>query len=91
MYNQIVHSKIELLGQVIADIRDIELAISIVDDPSLIMEYQKERNDLIEELNSVSDRCLVIIEAYMEDCKDQQIPIFLDYYRVYRELKRAQI
>jgi hypothetical protein len=91
MFCQPVDNKIELLGHVIADLKDMELAISIVNDPALIMEYEIERKALIQELNEVSERCVVLIEAYMQDCKEQNIPPYLNYYRVLRELRRSII
>jgi len=88
---QPIDSKIELLGHVIQDLKDIELAISIAADPSLLHEYETERKVLVQELNEVSSRCIVLLEAYMEDCKSQQIPPYLNYFRVLRELRRSII
>lgn len=88
---QPLDSKIELLGHVISDLKDIELAISIAADPALLHEYHIERKALIQELNEVSERCTVLIEAYMQDCKEQGVPPYLNYYRVLRELRRSMV
>lgn len=91
MYNKSIHSKIEVLGQVISDIKEIEYEMQITNDPSLIEDLTEEKNELIMELDMIGVKCITLIEAYMEDCKDNDYPIFLDYYRVLKELKKAEL
>lgn len=91
MYNPSIHNKIELLGQVISDIKGVEADIQVTTDPSLILELTEEKNELIEELDMVGMRCIVLIEAYVQDCKDNDYPVYLDYYRVLKELKKAEL
>lgn len=91
MYNHSIHSKIELLGQVITDIKEIEYEMQIVNDPSLLEDLIEEKNELIEELDMVGMKCITLIEAYMQDCKDNDYPVYLDYFRVLKELKKADL
>lgn len=91
MYNPSIHSKIELLGQVISDIKSVEMEIQIVNDPALINELREEKNELMVELDMVGMKCVTLIEAYMEDCKANDLPIFLDYFRVLKELRKAEL
>ena len=84
-----IDSKIALLGYVITDLNDIELAISVVDDPALIHEYEQDRTALIKELIEVSNRCIILLEAYMQDCKEQNLPPYINYFRILRELRRS--
>lgn len=91
MYNYSIHSKIELLGQVITDIKELEAELQFINDPSLIEDLLIEKGELIEELDMVGMRCITLIEAYMMDCKESSIPIYLDYYRVLKELKKADL
>lgn len=91
MYNKTIHSKIELLGQVISDLKSCEADIEVTTDPALRSEYEEERLLIAEELDEVGNRCIKIIEAYIEDCKDNDIPVYLDYVRVLKALKGSVI
>jgi hypothetical protein len=90
MYNSSIHKKIQLLGYVMDDIAEVREMLSNCSDPSLILEYEEELESLIEELNEVAERCIYIIGVYVEACKENNEPVYLDYYRVYKELKKAQ-
>ena len=91
MYNQHIHNRIEHLGQVISDLKSCENDIQLTTDPALIQEFTEERDQLAEELDMVGRNCITVLEAYLADCKDQSIPVFLDYYRVYRALLNAEV
>lgn len=91
MYNAIIHKKISLLGYVIDDIRELERSMQTVTEPSLLIEYREEMISLIEELNSTSQRCIELLEVYIEECKELNSPVLLDYYRVLKELKKARL
>ncbi len=89
MADPIIFNKIQLLGYVIDDIRELEDIIRNTADPSLIAQYREEMRGLITELNEVSARCIVLLSAYLEECKENNYPVSLDYYRVYKELSKA--
>jgi len=91
MFDVTIHRKIELLGQVMDDIKEVETAIQLTTDPSLLKEYKDERRELICELDEIGNRCIVLLEAYVQDCKDNDIPVYLDYFRVLTELKKATL
>lgn len=90
MRSQLVHNKIALLGSVIDDIRALEVHMQYVADPALLIEYKVDMAALILELDSVSERCVTLLEAYVEDCRDAGIPVLLDYFRVLKELQRVK-
>jgi len=89
MYSSAVSSKIHLLGAVIDDIRSLELDMSECLDPSLLMEYKQEMRDLKEELEEVGLRVIHLIEIYIEECRELDVPVSLDYVRVLKELKKS--
>ena len=91
MFNSTIHNRIEHLGQVISDLKSCEDYLQRTSDPALIQEITEERNQLADELDMVGRNCIKVLQAYMEDCKDQNIPVFLDYYRVYRALLNAEV
>jgi hypothetical protein len=91
MYNTSIHKRIEHLGQVINDLKSCEADIQFTSDPSLKHELNEERNQLAEELDMVGRNCISVLEAYMEDCKDNDIPVFLDYWRVLVALRNAEV
>jgi hypothetical protein len=91
MYDSSIHNRIEHLGQVIADLKSCENDIAITTDPSLIIELKEERGQLAEELDLAGRNCIKILEAYMQDCKAEGIPVFLDYFRVLTALRNAEV
>lgn len=91
MYNKNIHNRIEQLGQVISDLKSCESEMRAASDPALVSELQEELNELALELDYVGKNCIKILEAYFEDCRQDNIPIFLDYKRVYNELKNASL
>jgi hypothetical protein len=90
MFNHPVHRQIEILGQVIDDLKRCEAEIQTTNDPALIFEYEEERNALADELDYVARNCTKVLEAYMEDCKINNIPVYLDYQRVLKELRLSE-
>lgn len=91
MYDPIVLNKIQLLSYVIEDIKELEEDMKYTEDPSLLLQYREDMRELIAELNEVSSRCIALIEIYLQECKETNEPVCLDFYRVYRELNKARI
>jgi len=89
MYNTAIFKKIQLLSYVMDDIKELDDNIANTTDPSLLIQYRQEMTVLIEELSEVSLRILSMIEEYMEECKKNDEPIMLDFYRVYKQLSKA--
>ena len=90
MHNPIIFRKIQLLGYVISDIRSLERVMLDTSDPELLLMYRDDMKLLIAELNEVSARCLFLLKAYLEGCRETSYPVVLDYYRVYKELSKAE-
>ena len=91
MYNESIHKRIEHLGQVISDLKSCEADLQFTSDPALKQEINEEREALADELDMVGRNCIKVLEAYIEDCKEQNVPIFLDYWRVYKALLNAEV
>lgn len=91
MFSPIIHKRIEHLGQVISDLKSCETDLQFTSDPALKHELNEERNQLAEELDMVGRNCITVLEAYVEDCKENDIPIFLDYWRVLVALRNAEV
>ena len=89
MQNKAVHNKIYLLGSVIDDIKALEQLMGQCEDPSLLIQYKQEMVGLKDELNEVGLRVIHLIEVYIEECKEQDVPVLLDYVRVLKELKKS--
>lgn len=89
MYSDLIHRRIERLGNAIADVKEAEIQLQNVNDPALIAEYEEELREYIQELEEVGNDMIILLEAYVEDCKEEGLPVYLDYYRVLTELKKA--
>lgn len=90
MQSPIINRRIEYLAQLVLDIREVQNDIRMTGDPSLILEYEEEKKVLFEDLEEQAKNLIYILEAYFQDCKDENIPIELSYYKVYRELHNAR-
>jgi hypothetical protein len=78
------------LQELFVDIRSIQSDIEVTKDPALIFEYEEEQELLFDELEAHAQDAIFILEAYFQDCKEQNIPVMIEYYRVYRELSNAR-
>lgn len=90
MYDDKILNKIRLLGYVIDDVKELDVAIAQTTDPALLMEYKQEMRSLITELNEVSFRVIDLLDQYLADCKETGEPVSLDYYRVWKQLSLAR-
>ena len=78
------------LEQLFLDLKEVNTDIGTAGDPSLILEYEEEKKVLYKELEQEAMNALYLLEAYIDDCKTENIPIILEYYKVYRELSNAR-
>lgn len=90
MMSPLVHRKIEYLGDIITDLKMLDEELESTNDVGLRFELEEEKDELLKMFDEAANDCLVILEAYMDDCKEQGIPVYLDYKRVLRELKNAK-
>lgn len=86
MYSPLVHARIERVGLIIERIKELDNEFDILDDESEFESYEEEREALVDELDEAGGECLILLESYFQDCEDENIPVYLDYYRVYRAL-----
>lgn len=86
MYSPLIHSRIERVGIIIERIKELDNEFDIIDDESEFQNYEEERKELVDELDEAGADCLILLESYFEDCKEEDIPVYIDYYRVYRAL-----
>jgi hypothetical protein len=87
MYSPLIHRRIEYLSSIITRLKECTENIEVAGDPSLIMELEEERQGIAVEMVDAGQHCITLLEAYLDDCKTENIPVFLDYWRVYKALK----
>ena len=90
MISPLVNRKIEYLGEVITDLKILDEEIESTNDVGLLYELEEEKIELLKLFDDAALDCMSILEAYMQDCKDEGIPVYLDYKRVLNELKKAK-
>ncbi len=90
MRSAIIDRRLMYLEQLFIDLKEIQDDINITGDPALILEYEEDKEVLYNDLEDHAQDALFLLEAYIEDCKAEQIPIVLEYFRVFKELDRAR-
>ena len=90
MRSSIIDRRLLYLEQLFVDMKEIQTDIGLSHDPALKMEYEEDIRVLYEDFEDHAQDALFLLEAYIDDCKTEQIPIVLEYYRVYRELDNAR-
>lgn len=90
MRSAIIDRRLMYLEQLFIDLKEIQDDINVTGDPALILEYEEDKEALYNDLEDHAQDALFLLEAYIEDCKLEQIPIVLEYFRVYKELSNAR-
>lgn len=90
MRSAIIDRRLMYLEQLFIDLKEIRDDISVTNDPALIMEYEEDANVLMNDLEDHAQDVLFLLDAYMEDCKNENLPIILEYYKIYKELNCAR-
>ncbi len=90
MRSSLIDRRLRYLEQLFIDLREIQTDIYQSQDPSLRFEYEEEKELLFDDLEMHAQDALFVLEAYFEDCKNNNLPVVLEYYRVYRELNNAR-
>lgn len=90
MRSQLVDRRLRYLEELFVDLNEIQTDINEAGDPSLIYEYEREKDALFDDLEEHAQDALFILEAYFKDCETEQLPVVLEYYRVYKELINAR-
>jgi len=90
MMSPLVHRKIEYLGDIITDLKILDEELEATNDVGLRYQLEEEKEEVLKLFDEAANDCLIILEAYMDDCKEHGIPVYLDYKRVLRELKNAK-
>lgn len=88
MRSAVIDRRLLYLEQLFVDLKEIQNDIELSHDPSLKMEYEEDKKVLYEDFEDHAQDALFLLEAYIEDCKTESLPITLEYYRVYNELKK---
>lgn len=91
MYSPLIHNRIEHIGIIIEKIKALDEEYDMMSDSSDVDEdmYEEERTALVDQLDEAGAECILILEAYFQDCEDENIPVYLDYYRVYKALSES--
>lgn len=90
MRSSIIDRRLRYLEQLFIDLKEIQNDINMSIDPSLKLEYEEDKNVLFDDLEDHAQDALFLLEAYLQDCKEQNYPVVLEYYRVFQELDRAR-
>lgn len=90
MRSSIIDRRLLYLEQLFVDLKEIQDDIDSSYDPSLKMEYEEDKKALYDDFEDHAQDALFLLEAYISDCKEQQIPIVLEYYRVFKELDNVR-
>ena len=90
MRSAIIDRRLMYLEQLFIDLKEVNDDIRVAGDPSLILEYEEEKKVLYKELEEQAMNALYLLEAYIDDCKTENLPVVLEYYKVYRELASAR-
>jgi hypothetical protein len=90
MRSAVIDRRLMYLEQLFLDLKEINDDIRVAGDPSLIMEYEEEKKVLFKDLEEQAMNVLYLLEAYIEDCKTENLPIVIEYYRVLKELSHAR-
>lgn len=87
MNNPVCDSNIIILNNILSDIYSLA---EILRNASLDIETQqiteKEIFDKYAELEELKPTMKKQFEEYFQFCKENNIPVFLNYYRIYKEL-----
>lgn len=89
MQSPLINKRINYLAQLSLDIREVIQDIRDASDPSLILEFEEEKKVLFDDLDEQAKNLVYILEAYFQDCKINDIPVELVYYKIYREFLSA--
>lgn len=90
MQSPIINKRINYLTELVLDLKEIQSDINNTADPSLILEFEEEKKLLFKELEDQAKNVIILLEAYFEDCKTENFPLDLSYYKVYKELQNAR-
>lgn len=90
MRSSIIDKRLHYLQQLFINLEEIQDDINAAHDPSLKFEYEEDKEVLFNDLEDHAQDALFLLEAYLEDCKIENLPVVLEYYRIYQELDRAR-
>ena len=90
MRSSIIDRRLSYLEQLFLDLKDIQNDIELAADPSLKLEYEEDMEALFIDLEENAQDVLFLLDAYFEDCKTENLPIVLEYYKIYKELDCAR-
>lgn len=90
MQSEKINLAIKVLSDCISDLKTIELLKNETNDIGLIAILEEERIELRDILCQAADNCLLILKAYIEECRKRNVPISLEYYRVMKAITDSQ-
>lgn len=90
MRSSIIDRRLKYLEQCFVDLKEIEADIEASFDPSLKAEYEEDKRVLYDDFEDHAQDALFLLEAYIDDCKTHNIPIVLEYFRVFKELDNVR-
>ena len=90
MRSAIIDKRLRYLEQLFIDVKEVQDDINTSYDPALRSEYEEEMEVLFTDLEEHAQDVLYLLTAYFDDCKEQNYPIVLEYYKIFKELQYAK-
>lgn len=90
MRSSVIDNRLRYLQQLFFDMKEIQDDVSSSQDPALISEYEEEHEVLFRDMEERASEILYLLDAYFQDCKDNNYPVVLEYYSVFKELQHAR-
>lgn len=86
MRSAVIDKRLRYLEQLFTCLKEIDSDIEVAGDPALKMEYEEEKDVILDDLEDHAQNALFLLEEYFKDCKEHNIPVVLEYYKVFKEL-----
>ncbi len=90
MQNPSLTLKIEMFGNLVDELEYWNKCCANEADSDIQMEYCENKfKDVLDACREVRDILMVELNEYVDNCKSNQIPISLDYWRIRKQLQEV--
>jgi len=90
MRSSLIDRRLMYLEQLFVDLKEIQTDINAASDPALVYEYEQDKEVLFNDLEDHAQDALFLLESYFQDCKEHNLPIVLEYYKIFKELDHVR-
>lgn len=81
-----IDRSIESIGTILKEMETLQFLAENCDEQLLRTQYELELSESIQAFSEYQKELKGKLADYFSWCKDNQIPVYINYYRVYREL-----